>query len=45
MKIWDHAIELMEDAKVLNCKVYPTSCDEQAELDAYINGHLLTGCI
>jgi hypothetical protein len=44
-KIWDHAIELMKDANVSNCKVYLMSHDEQAELDAYIDEHLLTGCI
>jgi hypothetical protein len=44
-KIWDHAIELTEDAKVSNCKVYPMSRSEQTELDAYIDEHLLTGHI
>ena len=44
-KIWDHAIELTEDAKVSNCKVYPMSRSEQTELDAYIDEHLLTGRI
>jgi hypothetical protein len=34
-----------EDTKVLNCKVYPMSHDEQAELNTYIDEHLLTGCI
>jgi hypothetical protein len=32
-KIWDHAIELTEDVKVSNCKVYPISHSEQTELD------------
>jgi hypothetical protein len=44
-KIWDHTIKLTEDAKVLNCKVYPKSCSKQTELDAYINRHILTGHI
>ena len=44
-KIWDHAIELTEDAKVSNCKVYPMSRSEQNELDASIDEHLLTGHI
>jgi hypothetical protein len=44
-KIWDHAIELTKDANVSNCKVYPMSRDEQAELDTYIDEHLLTGRI
>jgi hypothetical protein len=44
-KVWDHAIELVEDAKVTNCKVYPMSRDEQAELDAYIEEHLASGRI
>ena len=44
-KVWDHAIELTEDANVSNCKVYLMSRDEQAELDAYIEEHLLSGRI
>jgi hypothetical protein len=43
-KIWDHAIKLTEDAKVLNYKVCLMSRSEQTELDAYIDKHLLTGC-
>jgi hypothetical protein len=41
-KIWDHTIELMKDANISNCKVYLMSCDEQAELYASIDEHLLT---
>jgi hypothetical protein len=44
-KIWDHMIRLTKDANVSNCKVYSMSHDKQAELDAYINEHLLTRCI
>jgi hypothetical protein len=44
-KIRDHAIKLTEDMKMLNCKVYPMSCSKQTGLNAYIDKHLLTGCI
>ena len=33
---WDHAIELVLDAKPANCKVYPISPLEQKELDTFI---------
>lgn len=33
---WDHAIELVPNAKPANCKVYPISPVEQKELDAFI---------
>ncbi|KAF7372853.1 Reverse transcriptase-RNase H-integrase [Mycena sanguinolenta] len=42
---WDHAIELVPDAKPANCKVYPISPLEQKELDAFIEEGLATGCI
>jgi hypothetical protein len=35
--MWDHAIELVPDAKPANCKVYPISLLEQKELDAFIS--------
>jgi transposase InsO family protein len=44
-KIWDHAIELLPDARTSNCKVYPLSPREQAELDAFLEENLRTGRI
>ena len=44
-KQWDHAIELIPDAKLSNCKVYPMSVAEQAELDRFISENLETGRI
>ena len=42
---WDHAIELVPDAKPANCKVYLISLLEQRELDAFIEEGLSTGRI
>ena len=42
---WDHAIKLVPDPKLSNCKVYPMSIMEQAELDHFIREHLQTGHI
>ena len=39
---WDHAIELVPDPKLSNCKVYPMSITEQMELDHFIGEHLKT---
>ncbi|KAF7354540.1 hypothetical protein MSAN_01366500 [Mycena sanguinolenta] len=39
---WDHAIELVLDAKPANCKVYPISPLKQKELDAFIEEGLAT---
>jgi hypothetical protein len=44
-RAWDHAIELVPDAKPANCKVYPISPLEQKELDAFIAEGLSTGRI
>jgi len=44
-RTWDHAIELVPDAKPTNCKVYPISPLEQKELDAFIEEGLATGRI
>src|SRR3978361_1296839 len=44
-KPWDHAVELIPDAKPANCKVYPLSPNEQKELDAFIQENLATGRI
>jgi hypothetical protein len=42
---WDHTIELVPDAKLANCKVYPISPLEQKELNAFISVGLSTGRI
>jgi len=44
-KVWDHAIELVPDAKPSNCKVYPLSFNEQKELDIFLQENLDTGRI
>jgi hypothetical protein len=44
-KIWDHTIELVPNGKASNCKVYPLSLNEQAELDMFIQENLASGCI
>ena len=44
-KPWDHAIELIPDAKPVSCKVYPVSPAEQKPLDEFIEENLRTGRI
>jgi RNase H-like domain found in reverse transcriptase/Reverse transcriptase (RNA-dependent DNA polymerase)/Integrase zinc binding domain/Chromo (CHRromatin Organisation MOdifier) domain len=44
-KQWDHAIELVPDPKLANCKVYPMSVSEQDELDRFIAENLKSGRI
>jgi hypothetical protein len=44
-RTWDHAIELVPDAKPANCKVYPISLLEQKELDVFILEGLTTSRI
>jgi hypothetical protein len=44
-KIWDHAIELIPDAKPKNTKVYPLSPTEQAQLDEFLQENLDSGRI
>ena len=41
-KPWDHAIKLEPGSKPTNCKVYPLSPREQAELDAFLQENLCT---
>jgi hypothetical protein len=41
---WDIAIDLTKDApKVLDCKIYPLTLDDQVKLDAYIKENLEKG--
>ena len=42
---WDHAIELIPDAIMRTCKVYPMSTAEMKELDAFLHEHLTSGRI
>ena len=42
---WDHAIDLKEDFVPLDCKVYPMTLPEQAELNKFINANLAKGYI
>ena len=42
---WDHAIELIPDAVMKTCKVYPMSATEIKELDTFLHKHLASGRI
>jgi len=42
---WDHAIKLIPDAKLLDCKIYPLSVNEQEQLDKFLEENLSSGCI
>ncbi|SJL10872.1 uncharacterized protein ARMOST_14267 [Armillaria ostoyae] len=45
-KPWDHAIELVPNAKsTLNCKVYPLNRDKQEQLDKFLDENLESGRI
>ncbi|SJL02912.1 uncharacterized protein ARMOST_06253 [Armillaria ostoyae] len=45
-KPWDHAIELVPNAKsTLDCKVYPLNRDEQEQLDKFLDENLESGQI
>ncbi len=45
-KSWDHAIELVPNAKLmLDCKVYPLNQNEQEQLDKFLDENLESGCI
>lgn len=44
-KEWDHAVELLPDAKMSNCKVYPLSLNKQTQLDEFITENLALGRI
>ncbi len=45
-KTWDHAIELTPNANAnLDCKVYPLNCNEQTELDKFLDENLSSGRI
>ena len=42
---YDHAIELVSDARMFHSKVYPLSPSEQTELDKFLNENLAKGYI
>ena len=42
---WDHAIDLKKDFVPKDCKVYPLTVPEQAELDKFLNENLEKGYI
>jgi len=44
-KLWDHAVELLPNATLKSCKVYPLSASEQKELDAFLKENLESGWI
>src|SRR5271154_4443197 len=44
-KKWDHGIELHDDFKPKDCKVYPLSPTEQVELDKWLDEQLEKGYI
>ena len=39
---WDHAIELVEGVKAMDCKIYPLSKDEQTQLEEFLKENLET---
>jgi len=42
---WDHAIELIPNATLKDCKVYSLNVKEQEELDKFLKEHLKSGWI
>jgi hypothetical protein len=44
-RAWDHAIKLKLDVKPVDCKIYPLSLGEQAELDNFLEENLKSGHI
>jgi hypothetical protein len=44
-QVWDHVIELTEDFKPVDCKVYPLNPNEQKALDEFIEENLSSGRI
>jgi len=40
---WDHAIELIPNATLKDCKVYLLNVKEQEELDKFLEEHLKSG--
>jgi len=42
---WDHAIKLIPNATLKDCKIYPLNIKEQKELDKFLEEHLKLGRI
>jgi len=42
---WDHAIKLIPNAMLKDCKVYPLNVKEQEELNKFLEEHLKSGQI
>ena len=42
---WDHCIELNADFKLVNCKIYALTLDEQKALDVFLEENLRSGRI
>jgi hypothetical protein len=42
---WDHAIELIPNSKMMDCKIYPLNPTEQKQLDEFLKEQLETGRI
>jgi len=42
---WDHVIELIPNARLKDCKVYPLNIKKQKELDKFLEEHLKSGQI
>jgi len=42
---WDHAIKLISNVILKDCKIYPLNVKEQKELDKFLDEHLKSGRI
>jgi len=42
---WDHAIELVPGAEMMDCKIYPLNLEEQIQLDTFLEENLRSGRI
>ena len=42
---WDHAIELIPGAEMMDCKIYPLNLEEQIQLDTFLEENLRSGRI
>jgi len=40
---WDHMIELIPGAEVMDCKIYPLNLEEQIQLDTFLEENLRSG--
>ena len=42
---WDHVIELLPGAEIMDCKIYPLNLEEQKQLDVFLKENLQAGKI